>query len=83
MVKSLVGLQRTNNIPSLISRCNEGSLSDSQFLTDSWHSFRNNPADTLSYFAPTALSCEETSHLRAARIHVIHRLILALKEAKT
>ncbi len=32
MVKSLVGLERKNNTPSLISRCNEGSLSDSLFL---------------------------------------------------
>ncbi len=33
MVKSLVGLERKNNSSSLMTRCNEGSLSDSLFLT--------------------------------------------------
>ncbi|CAI1608133.1 Uncharacterised protein [Serratia grimesii] len=33
MVKSLVGLERKNNRPFLMTRCNEGSLSDSLFLT--------------------------------------------------
>ncbi|TQI81049.1 hypothetical protein FHU10_4049 [Serratia fonticola] len=65
MVKSLVGLQRINNRPYLISRCHEGSLSDSQFLTKSWLLFRNFPADTHSYFEPTTFSCEKTLHLRA------------------
>jgi hypothetical protein len=67
MVKSLVGLQKTNNITSLISRYNEGSPSDSQFLNNSWLFLRRNLADTLSYCVPTlALSCEETVHYPAA-----------------
>lgn len=66
MVKSLVGLQKTNNISSLISRYNEGSPSDSQFLHDSWLFLRHNLADTLSYYLSIALSCEETVHDRAA-----------------
>ncbi|MBP1130883.1 hypothetical protein JOE25_002457 [Serratia sp. PL17] len=33
MVKSLVGLERENNKPFLMTRCNEGSLSDTLFLT--------------------------------------------------
>ncbi|CAM4054389.1 hypothetical protein SESI111939_14835 [Serratia silvae] len=67
MVKSLVGLQTTNNIPSLISRCNEGPLYDSQFLTDSWLSFRINPADTHSCFVPISLFCKKEPRPLAAR----------------
>ncbi len=66
MVKSLVGLQTINNISSLISRCNEGSPSGSQFLTDSWLFLLNRLADTLSYPVNIALSCEETVHFHAA-----------------
>jgi hypothetical protein len=66
MVKSLVGLQKTNNISSLITRYNEGVSSASQFLTESWLFFRPNLAVTLSYYLQTALSCEETVHCHAA-----------------
>lgn len=66
MVKSLVGLQRINNIPSLISRGNEGAPSASYFLTTSWFSFRYCPVNIRCYYARTALSCEETVHLHVA-----------------
>jgi hypothetical protein len=67
MVKSLVGLERKNNIPSLISRCNEGSLSDS-LLPATPHSYRH---QRLSRFTPLlitqpALSREKTAHQIAA-----------------
>jgi hypothetical protein len=71
MVKSLVGLQTANNIPSLISRCNEGALYDSQFLTDSWLSFRINPADTHSCFTQIALSCESRQHAFSRHLSTI------------
>lgn len=80
MVKSLVGLQTANNIPSLISRCNEGSLYDSQFLTDSWLSFRINPADTHTCFVPISLFCEKEPRPMAARCS---RHSMALKGATT
>ena len=83
MVKSLVGLQKTNNISSLIARCNEGSPSASQFLTDSCQLLRKNLTVTLSYYLQTVLSRENKAHYDVAAYSHYSSALLALKEAKT
>ncbi|WP_154898613.1 hypothetical protein [Serratia ficaria] len=84
MVKSLVGLERKNNIPSLISRCNEGSLPDSLFLATPL-SYRYH---RLSRFTPLlitqpALSREKMAHQTAAGYSPGPLAFIGSKEAKT
>ena len=62
MVKSLVGLERKNNTSPLISRCNEGSLSDSLLpATPHPYRYRISSLFTPRLLMQSALSREDTA----------------------
>ncbi|VDZ64551.1 Uncharacterised protein [Serratia odorifera] len=84
MVKSLFGRMKKNNLTSLISRCNEGSLSDSQFLAVSYPFLQNFRYYAVLSAAHFILSPSGEARHSNVAVRSLHSLAyIGSKEAKT